>query len=390
MKELILLKYGEVALKGLNKSVFESMLMKTCRRRVRDLGEFKIYKAQSTMYCEPVSPDADLDGAFDRLCKVFGFAGLARAVVVEKDFDDIKEKAAVYLADELEDARTFKVEAKRSDKSFPMKSPEISAELGGYLLERFPHLKVDVHHPDLVVTVEVRDFAAYVRGAQIPGAGGMPTGSAGRGMLLISGGIDSPVAGYMMARRGMGLSAIHFVSPPYTSEMAKHKVLELVKKMCAYSGRITTLVVPFTHIQEEIRDKCPEEYFTVIMRRYMMKIAQIAAEQMGCEALITGESVGQVASQTVPALACTDIATDLPVFRPLIGMDKDEIVSIARKIDTFETSILPYEDCCTVFTPKHPRTRPKLGAILHAEEALDEKALIEEAAAGMEQITISI
>ncbi|MEM0530218.1 MAG: tRNA uracil 4-sulfurtransferase ThiI [Candidatus Pararuminococcus gallinarum] len=390
MNEIILLKYGEIALKGLNKSVFESMLMKTCRRRVRDLGEFKIYKSQSTMYCEPVSPDADIDGAFDRLSKVFGFAGIARAAVVEKDFSKIQETAAEYLADQLEEIETFKVEAKRSDKSFPMKSPEICAELGGYLLEKFPHLRVDVHHPDLTVTVEVRDYAAYVRGEQLPGAGGMPIGSAGKGMLLISGGIDSPVAGYMMARRGLELTAIHFVSPPYTSDMARHKVLDLVKKMCAYSGRITTLVVPFTHIQEEIRDKCAEEYFTVIMRRYMMKIAQIAAERYGCEALITGESVGQVASQTIPAIACTDVATQLPVLRPLIGMDKDEIVTIARKIDTFETSILPYEDCCTVFTPKHPRTRPKLASILHEEEALEEQALIDEAVAGMEQITISI
>ena len=390
MNEIILLKYGEIALKGLNKSVFESMLMKTCRRRVRDLGEFKIYKSQSTMYCEPVSPDADIDGAFDRLSKVFGFAGIARAAVVEKDFSKIQETAAEYLADQLEEIETFKVEAKRSDKSFPMKSPEICAELGGYLLEKFPHLRVDVHHPDLTVTVEVRDYAAYVRGEQLPGAGGMPIGSAGKGMLLISGGIDSPVAGYMMARRGLELTAIHFVSPPYTSDMARHKVLDLVKKMCAYSGRITTLVVPFTHIQEEIRDKCAEEYFTVIMRRYMMKIAQIAAERYGCEALITGESVGQVASQTIPAIACTDVATQLPVLRPLIGMDKDEIVTIARKIDTFETSILPYEDCCTVFTPKHPRTRPKLASILHEEEALEEQALIDEAVAGMKQITISI
>lgn len=390
MNEIILLKYGEIALKGLNKSVFESMLMKTCRRRVRDLGEFKIYKSQSTMYCEPVRPDADMDGAFDRLSKVFGFAGIARAAVVEKDFSKIQETAAEYLADQLEEIETFKVEAKRSDKSFPMKSPEICAELGGYLLEKFPHLRVDVHHPDLTVTVEVRDYAAYVRGEQLPGAGGMPIGSAGKGMLLISGGIDSPVAGYMMARRGLELTAIHFVSPPYTSDMARHKVLDLVKKMCAYSGRITTLVVPFTHIQEEIRDKCAEEYFTVIMRRYMMKIAQIAAERYGCEALITGESVGQVASQTIPAIACTDVATQLPVLRPLIGMDKDEIVTIARKIDTFETSILPYEDCCTVFTPKHPRTRPKLASILHEEEALEEQALIDEAVAGMEQITISI
>lgn len=390
MNEIILLKYGEIALKGLNKSVFESMLMKTCRRRVRDLGEFKIYKSQSTMYCEPVSPDADIDGAFDRLSKVFGFAGIARAAVVEKDFSKIQETAAEYLADQLEEIETFKVEAKRSDKSFPMKSPEICAELGGYLLEKFPHLRVDVHHPDLTVTVEVRDYAAYVRGEQLPGAGGMPIGAAGKGMLLISGGIDSPVAGYMMARRGLELTAIHFVSPPYTSDMARHKVLDLVKKMCAYSGRITTLVVPFTHIQEEIRDKCAEDYFTVIMRRYMMKIAQIAAERYGCEALITGESVGQVASQTIPAIACTDVATQLPVLRPLIGMDKDEIVTIARKIDTFETSILPYEDCCTVFTPKHPRTRPKLASILHEEEALEEQALIDEAVAGMEQITISI
>ena len=320
---------------------------------------------------DPVDEDIDLDDAADRLSKVFGIAALSRACVCEKDFDSIKETAIQYLEEQLEDAKTFKVEAKRSDKKFPMKSPEICRETGGYILSKFHHLKVDVHNPDMIVTVEVRDKYAFVRGNNIKGAGGMPTGTSGRAGILISGGIDSPVAAYMMAKRGIELCAIHFASPPYTSELAEMKVMELLKRVAKYAGTITTYVVPFTKIQEAIRDLCPEEYFTIIMRRIMMMIAEKMAVKQNCSALITGESVGQVASQTMYALACTDCAVNMPVFRPCIGMDKEEIISISRKIDTFETSIQPYEDCCTVFTPKHPKTRPHLDDVLAAENKID-------------------
>ena len=383
MKELILLKCGEIALKGLNRNFFEDTLMKNCRRRLESLGKFKIYKAQSTIYVEPADERIDLDEAVERLDKVFGVAALCRAAIVKKDFEDIKEKAVVYLAPVLEDARTFKVEAKRSDKTFPMKSPEICMELGGVILDHFPHLKVDVHHPDVTVYVEIRDFAAYIHTDQHPGAGGIPIGTSGSAALLISGGIDSPVAGYMMSKRGLKLVAVHFVSPPYTSEHALEKVRTLCKKMAPWCGRMKCVVVPFTEIQEMIREKCPEEYFTIIMRRYMMKIAERIAKDCDCGALITGESVGQVASQTLSAIACTDVACQMPVLRPLIGMDKDEIVTISRKIDTFETSILPYEDCCTVFTPKHPKTKPKLSLVLKAEEAMDEETVIHKAIEGI-------
>ena len=363
--------------------------MKNCRRRLESLGKFKIYKAQSTIYVEPADERIDLDEAVERLDKVFGVAALCRAAIVKKDFEDIKEKAVVYLAPVLEDARTFKVEAKRSDKTFPMKSPEICMELGGVILDHFPHLKVDVHHPDVTVYVEIRDFAAYIHTDQHPGAGGIPIGTSGSAALLISGGIDSPVAGYMMAKRGLEISAIHFVSPPYTSERAKQKVIDLAQKMCSYCGRIKLHIVPFTEIQEAIRDQCPEDLFTIIMRRYMMKIACRVARLNECEALITGESVGQVASQTIQAIACTNEVCDMPVLRPVIGMDKDEIVLISRKIDTFETSILPYEDCCTVFTPKHPRTKPQLKFVKYAEEQMDSEQLIQRAIDGIELLSIS-
>ena len=389
MKEIILIKNGEIALKGLNRRSFEDMLIKNAKRRIKSLGEFKFTRAQSTIYAEPMSEDIDLDEAVRRLGHVFGIVGLSRACVAEKDFEDIKAKAIPYLEETLDAANTFKVEAKRSDKKFPMKSPEICRELGGYILENYPHLTVDVNNPDVVVYVEVRDFAAYIHANQLPGAGGLPIGSSGKAALLVSGGIDSPVAGYMMAKRGIEISAIHFVSPPYTSDRALLKVEELLEKHCEYCGRISFAVVPFTKIQEEIRDKCPEELFTIIMRRYMMKIAQKIAEASDCSALITGESVAQVASQTMQAIACTDCACSMPVFRPVIGIDKTEIIEISRKIDTYETSILPYEDCCTVFTPKHPRTRPNIEMVLKAEQALDENALIEEAMANTEYKTIT-
>lgn len=320
---------------------------------------------------EPEDADTDLDDAAECLKKVFGIAALSRAAVCEKDMNCIIKTALAYLDDELSGAKTFKVEAKRSDKKFPLKSPEICRETGGAILKKFNHLKVDVHNPEITVTVEIRDNYAFVRGNNIKGAGGMPTGTSGRAAVLISGGIDSPVAAYMMAKRGIELISVHFASPPYTSELAEMKVLDLLKKVSAYCGTITTYIVPFTEIQEAIRDYCPEEYFTLVMRRIMMKISDRIARQQNCLALITGESVGQVASQTIYALGCTDCASTLPVFRPCIGMDKDEIVSISRKIDTFETSIQPYEDCCTVFTPKHPRTKPKLEDVLEAEGKIE-------------------
>lgn len=379
MKEIVLIKNGELVLKGLNRNTFEDILIKNMRKALRELGEFKFTKSQSTIMVESVNEEVDLDDAVEALKKVFGIAALSRACVAQKDMNDIKTAAAAYLEEELSTASTFKVEAKRSDKKFPYKSPEIARELGGYILSKFNHLKVDVHNPEITVTVEIRDNYAFVRGNNIKGAGGMPVGTSGRAAILISGGIDSPVAGYMMAKRGIELVAVHFASPPYTTELAELKVMELLRRVSKYSGPITTYVVGFTEIQEEIRDKCPEEYFTIIMRRFMMKISERLALKQNCSALITGESVGQVASQTMYALACTDAATQIPVFRPCIGMDKDEIVAISRKIDTFETSIQPYEDCCTVFTPRHPKTRPRLEDVLEAEKDMDAQALIEKA-----------
>ena len=384
MKEIILLKAGEIALKGLNRSVFEDRLAKNCKFRLKHLGRFQITRAQSTMYCEPLDEDIDIDEAVETLQTVFGFSKMSRACVVEKDMDAIKAAAAEYLEPVLRDCRTFKVEAKRSDKAFPLKSPAICAEVGGYLLSRFPHLRVDVHQPDFTVYVEIRDKNAYIHGPQLDGAGGMPVGSSGRAMLLISGGIDSPVAGHMMAKRGLELQAIHFAAPPYTSEYARQKVITLCREVGRYAGRIKLHVVGFTHVQEQIRDLCPEEYFTIIMRRYMMKIAERIAREEGCGALVTGESVAQVASQTLYALGCTDVAAELPVLRPVIGRDKNENIAVARRIGTFETSILPYEDCCTVFTPRHPRTRPKLREVLRAEERLDEEALLADALSKVE------
>lgn len=371
MKEIILVKNGELVLKGLNRCSFEDVLIKNMKRHLAPLGDFKFTKSQSTIMVEPEDADTDLDDAAECLKKVFGIAALSRAAVCEKDMNCIIKTALAYLEDELSGAKTFKVEAKRSDKKFPLKSPEICRETGGAILKKFNHLKVDVHNPEITVTVEIRDNYAFVRGNNIKGAGGMPTGTSGRAAVLISGGIDSPVAAYMMAKRGIELISVHFASPPYTSELAEMKVLDLLKKVSAYCGTITTYIVPFTEIQEAIRDYCPEEYFTLVMRRIMMKISDRIARQQNCLALITGESVGQVASQTIYALGCTDCASTLPVFRPCIGMDKDEIVRISRKIDTFETSIQPYEDCCTVFTPKHPRTKPKLEDVLEAEGKIE-------------------
>lgn len=383
MDEIILAYQGEMALKGLNRATFESILLKTMRRRLRSLGEFRVYKAQSTMYAEPVDDvaKASMDAAFERVSKIFGIAAVSRAAVCPKDFDAIAETALEYLHDELSTARTFKVSAKRSDKSFPMNSMEIGAELGGRILSRHPRLKVDVHHPELNVTVEVRDFAAYVHGGKKPGAGGLPVSTSGKAALMLSGGIDSPVAGYMMAKRGLSLICVHFASPPYTSERARRKVLKLAELLTPYTGNLNVYVVPYTKPQEYIRDHAPDVLFTVLMRRSMMRITNMICKKEGAEGIVTGESLAQVASQTLRALGCTDAAQELPVLRPCIGMDKTEITEISRRIGTYETSILPYEDCCTIFTPPHPKTKPTLAEIEAAEAAMPALAALEAEAA---------
>ncbi len=383
MKELILCKYGEIVLKGLNRTSFEAEMLRNIRRRLKPLGEFKYTSAQSTLYIEAKSDDVDIDEVLEKLSKVFGIAKLCKAIETEKDMDAIFETAKLYLGRGLKKAKTFKVTAKRSDKRFPLKSPEICAELGGRLLECYPHLKVDVHNPDVTVTCEIRDNGAYIHDLPVEGAGGMPVGTSGRALLLLSGGIDSPVAGYMMAKRGVQISAIHFEAPPYTSERALMKVERLAKKMTDYCGQISFFCVPFTKIQEEIKEHCPEELFTIIMRRLMMEIAQRLAENYDFTALVTGESIGQVASQTMAAMVCTDAACRIPVFRPCIGLDKKEIIDISYKIGTFDISIEPYEDCCTVFTPRHPKTKPVLAEVEEAQAAFDFEPLIKEALAGI-------
>ncbi len=379
MKEIILIKNGELALKGLNRSTFEDKMIKNIRRRLSDLGKVTFFKSQSTITVYPESEDFDLDEAEIRIGRVFGIAGYSRAAVAEKDMAEIEKVTLDYFSDKIFAYKTFKVEAKRSDKKFPLKSPEICREIGAAMLSAHPFLKVDVHNPDLVITVEIRDREAYIRGNQKKGAGGIPVGTSGRGAVLMSGGIDSPVAAFMMARRGLEIMGVHFAAPPYTSEMAENKVKMLTEKVSKYAGRIELYIVPFTEIQLAIRDNCPEEYFTIIMRRLMMKIAERVALMHGAKALVTGESLGQVASQTLMALACTDCACEMPILRPLVGMDKNDIVELARKTDTFETSILPYEDCCTVFTPKHPNTRPKKEDVLAAEAQFDFSPMIEKA-----------
>jgi len=371
-QELILIKVGEIALKGLNRRTFEDVLMKNIKRHLAPLGKFEVRSAQSTIYVRPLEEGVDLDDACERVGKVFGIAAYSRACMAKKDMDDINRTAAEYLKEALEEASTFKVEAKRSDKAFPLKSPAICAETGGYLLERFPNLSVDVHEPDITVTVEIRDFGAYVRGEAERGAGGIPVGTGGKAAVLISGGIDSPVAAWMMAKRGVELTAVHFASPPYTSERAKQKVVDLAKLVAKYTGPIKLNVVNFTDIQLYIYDQCPHDELTIIMRRYMMKIAEAFARQDKCLGLITGESIGQVASQTMHSLAVTNEVCTMPVFRPLIGFDKQEIVDISEKIGTYETSVLPYEDCCTIFVAKHPVTKPNLNVIKCSERHLDD------------------
>lgn len=389
MKEIFLLKLGEIVLKGANKRQFESRLRQNVRRRMKKFGDFDVYIMQSTVYVEPKDELADVDGAWEACRTIFGVVSLCRCRPCEKNLDAIFEAIENYLGDDLDCARSFKVESKRSDKQFPMTSIQLSQEIGGRLAEAHPGVSVDVHHPDYTVYVEVRDFAAYVHGPAEPGAGGLPTGVGGRAMCLLSGGIDSPVAAYMIAKRGVEIEAVHFFSYPYTSQLAKDKVVELARLVAKYSGKMTVNVVPFTEIQEAIRDNCPEEYFTLVMRRFMMEISQRIARHDGCGALITGENLGQVASQTMEAMTVTGAVVDMPIFMPLVGMDKEEIVTIARKIGTLETSILPYEDCCTVFTPKHPKTKPTLGQLMNAEKNLDREALMERALAGVEKIKVA-
>ena len=382
MKEILLCKYGEIVLKGANRRYFEDSLCKTLRFRAKHYGNFKIDRSQSTLVIEPLDEFADIDGMFETASKVFGIVGISRCAVCEKDMGAIEQTIKEYIPPFLEGKKSFKVEAKRSDKRFPLDSMQICAEAGGYVLESVKGIRVDVHNPEVVVHVEIREFAAYIHAGQFKGAGGMPVGTNGKGLLLLSGGIDSPVAGYMIAKRGVLLEAVHFESFPYTSELAREKVFQLAREVAQYAGSFNVHVVSLTHIQEELVKACEEDYFTLLLRRYMMAIADRLAHKLGCGGLITGESLGQVASQTIQAIGVTDPLATLPVFRPCIGMDKEEIVQVARKIGTFETSIQPYEDCCTVFTPKHPRTRPELAKVLEQEQKLDFEALVQEALDG--------
>lgn len=388
MKEMILLKLGEMVLKGLNRRSFEDKLQANIHRRLHPFGQFRVYTRQSTTYVEPKEESCDVMGAYEALQKVFGIVGISLARPCEKDKDAILATAKEFLDDQLRTAKTFKVETKRADKAFPMTSIQLSQYVGGELHEAYDNLEVDVHNPELVVHVEVRDFAAYVHAQAVPGAGGLPVGINGRAVSLLSGGIDSPVSSWMIAKRGIALEMVHFFSYPYTSPEAKEKVIELARLLTPYTGHLTVHVVPFTAIQEELRRSCPEELFTVIMRRFMMRIAQAVANRCGAKALVTGECLGQVASQTMEAMMVTGAVVDLPILRPCVGMDKEEIVQISRKIGTFETSILPYEDCCTVFTPKHPRLRPMLSEVEKAESVLDIDSMVQAAVEGIERIHV--
>ena len=390
MREIILCKLGEVVLKGLNRHSFETKLMSNIRRRTQKFGKFRIYSRQSTIYVEPMEDSCDLAGAYAGCKQVFGLIAIARAVPCEKSKEAILDTARAYLGDELRKAKSFKVETKRADKSFPMGSIEISQWVGGMLHDAFPHLKVDVHDPELTVYVEVREDAAYVHAPAEPAAGGLPLGMGGRALSLLSGGIDSPVSSYMMAKRGVVLEMLHFAAPPYTSDLARQKVLQLARELTPWCGRMSVHIVPLTQIQEQIRRECPEEYFTLITRRFMMRIADRLAKEFDCRALITGENLGQVASQTMEALRVSEDVTDLPVLRPLIGMDKEEIVRIARHIGTFDTSILPYEDCCTVFTPRHPKTKPHVEEVREIESVLDIQGLVDKALSQREVVKVKL
>ncbi|MCR5611944.1 MAG: tRNA 4-thiouridine(8) synthase ThiI [Clostridiales bacterium] len=388
MEKVLLVRYTEIHLKGLNRPYFERALIDNMKRSLRGLSPV-IEREQGRIYVRGISEE-NFSEALDRLTRVFGIHSISPAVSVDKDWETVVGAALGLMEKRLEaaDAGTsFKVFARRSDKHYFMNSDQINKELGGRVLNRFPSLHVDVHKPEIKLSVEIRE-SAYVYCEEIPGANGMPTGTAGKASLLISGGIDSPVAGYMMAKRGLTLSAVHFYSYPYTSERARDKVVELTKLVSRYAGEIKLFLVPFTDIQMTIYEKCPEKETTVIMRRLMMRIAERIAKSEGALALITGESLGQVASQTLEALCVTNDAVSMPVFRPLIGFDKDEIMDIARRIGTYETSILPYEDCCTVFVPKHPVTKPKLDELRASEASVDFSGMIEKAIENTEIMTV--
>ena len=387
MEKVILVRYAEIHLKGLNRPFFERLLVDRIKQALNPIHP-SVEREQGRIFVYGISGE-QIPECVDRLCRVFGIHSVSVASCVEKSWDAIRDAAIEETRPYAEVETTFKCFARRSDKRFPMTSEEICKELGHELLESYPNLKVDVHHPKLPVTAEIRQNNAFVYTGEVLGAGGMPVGSNGKAMLLISGGIDSPVAGYMIAKRGVMLDAVHFYSYPYTSERARDKVVELTKLVSRYAGRINLYLVPFTDIQMTIYDKCPSTETTVLMRRLMMKIAERIAKDTGSQALITVESIGQVASQTIESLCVTDDAVSMPVFRPLIGFDKEEIVEKAQKIGTFETSILPYEDCCTVFVPKHPVTKPKVDKLRESEALVDFEPLIEKAIADTEKMYIS-
>ncbi len=390
MKKIILCKFGEIALKGANRAYFEKLLKVELKKRLRSFGKFKIYSAQSTVYIEPLEDGCDMDAAYNSAKNTFGVSAVQMALEAPKDMDAIIDAIKTEFMPYIEGAKTFKVEAKRSDKKFPLESPEICKLAGGAILEACGgRMKVDVHNPEVAVRVEIRDYAAYICAGQERAIGGMPQGSNGKALLLLSGGIDSPVAGYQMAKRGVKIECLHFESFPYTSERAKEKVLDLANRVASYAGEMNVHIISLTRIQELMRDTVNEEYFTLLLRRFMMRLAMKVAKTYWCDAVITGESIGQVASQTMQALVVTDIIADMPVFRPLIGNDKDDIIKIAREIDTFETSILPYEDCCTVFTPRHPKTRPELAKVEAEEAKLPVDELVEEAFASLYTVSVN-
>lgn len=384
MTEMIMATMGEMSLKGLNRKSFENTLLKTLRKRSEGLGQWEVTTSQSAIYITPQDEEAinSTDEMYARCGKTFGIAALVRCACCEKDINAIAETAKEYLAAELAAAKTFKVGGKRADKKFPLNSIEIGREVGALLLQACPHLKVDVKAPELLVVVEIREGSAYVHAPKEKGAGGLPVPSSGRAAMLLSGGIDSPVAAWQMAKRGLGLVAVHFASPPYTSPRASAKVEALAQILTDWTGPLPYYLVPYTKTQEYLRDNLQKQnYFTVIMRRSMLRITEVISAKEQCDAIITGESLAQVASQTLQALACTDAAQSLPILRPCIGLDKIEITEIARKIGTFETSIQPYEDCCTIFNPPHPKTKPRLEDIEYLEAAMPQLAQLEAEAA---------
>ena len=374
MFQAFLIKYGEIAIKGKNRFLFENALIRQIENAIRDVeGEFEISKEQGRIYLQ-AKGDYDYDETVKALSHVFGIVGFCPVVIKEdKGFEKLAEDVLQFVEENFEHKDfTFKVNTRRANKHYPMDSMEVNAELGGRILDAYPDTKVDVHHPQVMLHVELRE-QINIYSQEIPGPGGMPVGTNGRAMLLLSGGIDSPVAGYMIAKRGVNVEAVYFHAPPYTSERAKQKVVDLAKLVSKYAGPIRLHVVNFTDIQLYIYEQCPHEELTIILRRYMMKIAEHFAEKDNCQALITGESIGQVASQTIQSLACTNEVCTMPVFRPLIGFDKNDIIAISEKIDTYETSILPYEDCCTIFVAKHPVTKPQLKIIKRSEQKLAER-----------------